>query len=587
MPGSDRSRVAKAEDADDSDNPIEGTAVYAESVASPIKQRSNTSRTRQGKPRRSSASPQTSGLTDSDSTTHPLEKNERSSRQSREFSSDDRRDSAYSKQDVAAMRPTARHAKTTGHLTDYKRADDPAYYGVAPAAVMPASSSSRPQAPRPASYYGQPARPPPPSNAGYYARHPPPFYPSAPGIPSSYPAAPWPPAGAIVYQTAPPMGSVAPLDYPYPPARPPHLGARFSGARPQSAMGHQRLSSRDSVSYDDYYEGDQATLPPRRPSRRSKADHDRQSMPPPPRPQTTRPHSLSHGAAFGPPRPVTPARRRSTRIQDDMEDNSPGLFQLSPPPTHELPQQMSMQRARRPSFGAPSTSYDRGSYRTEVAGRRKSQLGRHSLSSSADIENKMREAAQYQEDVTGPAVPLTAETLRRVARNGPTSSRSTRSSGSHDESDFKQSATTQTTRSSHVIDDDLTIRVRGNASLKIGGAEVRCEDGAELNISRNGLSGSYRGGSDRSSYFDPEDRRISEDRRLEDRRSRIDPLERPVMRTRTTSQSGSYARAPSRHQTSTPGPRYERERVPPPQYGDLDEFGFPLFPAPYPPSGYF
>jgi hypothetical protein len=62
-----------------------------------------------------------------------------------------------------------------------------------------------------------------------------------------------------------------------------------------------------------------------------------------------------------------------------------------------------------------------------------------------------------------------------------------------------------------------------------------------------------------------------------------------VMRTRTTSQSGSFGRAPARHQTSTPGPRHERERAPPPppqQYYEVDEFGYPLLPPLYPPSGY-
>jgi len=118
---------------------------------------------------------------------------------------------------------------------------------------------------------------------------------------------------------------------------------------------------------------------------------------------------------------------------------------------------------------------------------------------------------------------LTAESLRRAGRNGGSS----RSSGSHDESDYRQSATTGTTRLSG--EEDVTIRVKGGAALKIGGAEVQCADGAEINILRGGMS--FRGGSDRSSYFDQDDRRTR--------------IERPATRTRVGSQARSYSRHPS------------------------------------------
>lgn len=299
----------------------------------------------------------------------------------------------------------------------------------------------------------------------------------------------------------------------------------------------------------------------------------------------------------------TPAKKR---VEDQEFDDSPGLMQdLSPQgydPRYEFrgPRTpIPTNRARRPSVGAPTTSYRSATYHTEVAGRRNSYVGRQSVSSGSELEDKLRQAAQYQDEIGGPSVPLTAETLRRASSRGPTSSRSTRSSGSHDESDFRQSATTQTTRSSNLNDDDFTIRVKGNASLKVGGAEVRCEDGAEINISRNG-QGSYRGGSDRSSFFDPDDRRLFEDRRIredlrledrrpDDRRSRV---ERPVVRKRTTSQSGSFSRAPSRYHTSTPGPHYERPQANYEEYDEhdlrdlRDEYGYPLV-IPPPNDGYF
>lgn len=580
MSGIDRlsKRVASVEDADDSDNPIEGTGRYAESVApSPFKERSNTGRTRREKPRRDSSSPQTSGLTDSDSTVHPLEKSSRHSRDSREYSPEHRRALAHTKQAIVTMahRPAPHHANTTPHLGDYRRGDEAGYYGVT-SAVTPASSRPRASPARPVSYhYGLDPSRPPPSNGGFYARHP--AHPPPP-LPSSYPAQSWANAGPIVYPGPAPM---APPPHDYYQARPQHLAqnlvARFGGARPQSAMGHR--PSRDSITYDDHYEmEEERPVPPRRPSRRSRIDEDRRVMPPPPRPQTTRPTTL----AFRPP-PSTPSRKVvASRFEDDELDGSPGLFQdISPLQPYDYSPPMTIPRTRRPSVGAPSVSYDAGSYRTEIAGSRNSYLRRQSVSSGSDYEDKLRQASRYQEDIGGPPVPLTAETLRKASKHGPTSSRSTRSSGSHDESDFRQSATTQTTRSSNINDDDFTIRVKGNASLKVGGAEVRCEDGAEINISRNGPGG-YRGGSDRSSYIDPEDRRIIEERRLEDRRpeDRRSRIERPAARTRTSSQSGSFSRTPSRYQTSTPGPRFERP--PPPPQQQYDEYGYAIPIPPYP-----
>ena len=216
-------------------------------------------------------------------------------------------------------------------------------------------------------------------------------------------------------------------------------------------------------------------------------------------------------------------------------------------------------------------SYDMGSYRTEVASntRRNSYMGhRNSVSSISDYEAKMREAQAYQEDVAGgPQVPLTAETLRKASKNGG-GSRSTRSSGSHDESDYRQSATTRTTRSSN-NEEDYTIRIKGVRSVEVGGARMQCDEGAEINIASRAPPAGYRGGSDKSSYIEPEDRRI-EDRR----HHRID---RAPTRTRSGSQA-SFSRTSGYE--SAPMPRYDSTRV--------DQYGYPLPPYtsyPPPPSG--
>ncbi|ORY71773.1 uncharacterized protein BCR38DRAFT_305179, partial [Pseudomassariella vexata] len=135
-------------------------------------------------------------------------------------------------------------------------------------------------------------------------------------------------------------------------------------------------------------------------------------------------------------------------------------------------------------------------------------------------------AAKYQQDVNGGvAAPLTAETLRAVKNSA--SSRSTRSSGeSRDESSFKQSATTRTTRSGN-SDDDITIKVPRGAIVEWGNAKISCEEGGEVAISRGGNGASQRG-SDRGTVYG------------DDRKSRAG--DRPPVRTRTSSQSGSYSR---------------------------------------------
>ncbi|KFY25167.1 hypothetical protein V493_04788 [Pseudogymnoascus sp. VKM F-4281 (FW-2241)] len=175
-------------------------------------------------------------------------------------------------------------------------------------------------------------------------------------------------------------------------------------------------------------------------------------------------------------------------------------------------------RARRQSLPrAPesndslSFAYDRDDANIRVeasSGRRASYYGSGSgggggvSNPSSNYEDKMRDASGYQADVSGgEPVKLTADLLKKHQHAGG-SSRSTHSSNSRDESDFKRSVTTRTTRSVSGNDagagDDVTIRIKGkNAKVTIGAAEITNADGVELNITNNRRQ-SIRNGSEAS-----------------------------------------------------------------------------------------
>ncbi|KAK0719885.1 hypothetical protein B0H67DRAFT_462007, partial [Lasiosphaeris hirsuta] len=518
MSGRDRpARIASVEDVDDEGNVIEGTGRYAASVftpsvASPAKEKPNTGRTRKDKSRRDS----TSLLTDSDSTVHPHRDFLKKSTKERDKSAASNSKKAMIP--TSAMRPPVKHAKTTGNIP--RRELEASYYGVNPT-VTPASSRPRAQTSnRPVSYYGNPSRPPL-ANARFYHNQP------QVTTPTSFPPPSWAGSGGSGPFAPPPSpGPVITHQQPDYFSRP--LGDRFSTARPQSSMGFRPPPQ--AIVYDDFEEEPvrEKSLA-RRPSTHrkvSKPDDDRRAMPPPRRPATARPTTL----AFRPP-PSTPARRSVGFDEDDFVGGDGGLFQdISPHHAYDYGAPIPVRtRSRRPSVGATSITYDGGDFRTEVAGRsgrRNSYYGGKSASSGSGYEDKLRQATMYQEETGGPALPLTAESLRKAGRNGG-SSRSTRSSGSHDESDYRQSATTRTTRSSN-NDEDVTIRVKGSTTLKVGNAEMQCRDGAEINIISR-TAPTFRTVGDKSSYMDQDDRRTR--------------VERPATRVRSNSQAGSFSRS--------------------------------------------
>ncbi|KAK4185192.1 hypothetical protein QBC35DRAFT_22360 [Podospora australis] len=557
MSGRNRPPVACVEDADESGNIYEGSVRYAKSVApsSPPKERPNTGRVRREKSRKSESSPLTSTLnTDSDTTVHPRRDVLKKSSSQR-----DKSVGASKKALQMASRPAMKPAKTA---PAYPKRDDAAYYGVDPANIAPANSNSRPRARsvRPSSYYGAPGSKPPSANAKFYQSQTP-----GPQMPSSFPPPPpqWGglPPGPPVPHGLPPPPVGLPIPYPQAPSPmvmqgpPPDyfsrpLESRFgsfgSGSfgslpRPMSAMAHR--PPRQLEYEEDYEESPPDRTLVRRPStnrKLSKRDEDTRAMPPPPRrPASARPGTV---APFRPPPPPqTPARRTSMFYDDDRDEDA--LFgDLSPSPLAPYDYGSPLAyRPKMPTSGLADVAYDAHDYRTEVAGRnhrRNSYYGDHSASSGSGYEEQVRVATRYQEDLMGGSpLPLTAETLRK-ARNGGSS----RSSGSHDESDYRQSATTRTTHT-NPNEEDVTIRVKGSTVLKVGGAEMQCFDGAEINISKNGAA-TFRGGSDKSSYIDNYD----------DRRTRVDM---PVGRARGMSRARSYSRTYPNLDNYGEDPEYE------------------------------
>lgn len=151
---------------------------------------------------------------------------------------------------------------------------------------------------------------------------------------------------------------------------------------------------------------------------------------------------------------------------------------------------------------------------------------------SLERDDKYYDAMRYQDDVGGSQVPLTAATLRKAARpQGATSSRSTRSSESRDESEFRNSSTTGITRSSSNNPDDVVIELPDGTVIRMPAAEIKYTDSGDITFMSR-APGS-RASSDRSTI-----------QQLEESRSRVDRMERKALphRARAPSQSDSQSR---------------------------------------------
>ncbi|EPE33232.1 hypothetical protein GLAREA_06244 [Glarea lozoyensis ATCC 20868] len=349
-------------------------------------------------------------------------------------------------------------------------------------------------------------------------------------------------------------------------ARP--LSSRFdTPARTASGYGmrdttaHEQSMSYDSLYHDDGYasQAEGVIARPRnsirQPSRRSQqayeSDYDR--MPPPPRPsdRPERRSSLRHSMEHSPAESYPDDRgERRTLIRDDpprtrrtSKHRNSVTYDLP-----DAPQEREPSRTRRPASHRNSASYDIADSMSRVTlepqsnqGRRRSSYygpsaatsGHTSSSAASGLEAKMNAATHYQDDVGGPTPQLTAEALKKQQRRH--HGGSSRSSASRDESDYRKSATTRTTRSGSGNDDEnVTIKVTGRAHVNVGGAQIDCPDGGEIEIKRQQRGN--RGGSDRSiSEYGP----YPGQAQIDDRRSRVD---QPAGRSRISSQH-SYTRA--------------------------------------------
>ncbi|KAK5995893.1 hypothetical protein PT974_04311 [Cladobotryum mycophilum] len=432
--------------------------------------------------------------------------------------------------------PAPKHAATQPIVQQggYRRGhlDDPAAYGV----QQPAASGSRPRAQtRPASYYaGQPPRPPPMANMNWSGPPPPPPFPvgsfpppphmfhgHGPGpspMPHHIPPSPMGPPGYFDgFMGGPP---------PPPPPQGEPLRNRFD-RRPSSAMGFASPPSANSYLPEEY--GYEEELPHprvnRRSSRSKRPTEDRKKMPPPEflpkRTQSARPTTAPFKAPTPRERPQSrqsqrpPAsHRRSVGFADQHAlafDDADLLGEVDL--FHDVsPDQRrtALTRARRSSMAYEQHGMD--IVPANSRGRRSSVYGASGLENGGVSleDDRYFDAIRYQDDVSGGSgMPLTAESLRRASKRGEaSSSRSTRSTESHDESEYKRSNTTGITRSSsgnnnnnnNNNNDDFTIKVSGAAVVRVSGAEIECNDGGEITVSSGRPQmGASRAGSDKES----------------------------------------------------------------------------------------
>lgn len=172
-----------------------------------------------------------------------------------------------------------------------------------------------------------------------------------------------------------------------------------------------------------------------------------------------------------------------------------------------------------------------------------------------DLEDKVKAAQQYQEDVDGPTNSLTADTLKRINK---TPSKGTKSSHSKGESGYGRSAASRNS----MDPDDMTIFVKGMGSLTIGNAQLDIRDGAEIAI-RTGSERNSRGGSDNASTAYADD-------------SRTTRFERPQARIRAGSRAGSHSRGFGHHAPPAPPP-------PGPLHPQVDYYAHSYMPMPHAP----
>ncbi|KAI0876583.1 hypothetical protein GGS24DRAFT_498703 [Hypoxylon argillaceum] len=540
------SHIAYMEEADDDGHVLSGAEPkYARSTApgSPRKQQPNTSKTRRDSRR---TTDNCSSTDSSDSTAHPTTSKGKSKMKPK----DERRASTVM---VPKQRPVARSAKTAPVPSSRASDESSGYYPI----PHPAGPS-RPRAhtrPGPEGYYGPPnprAPPlrPPMSGSAFYPPPPVMVPPSFP--PPSFPPPAWhgpfPGPGPIPPPLHPPTG---PIDH-HPPPR--DLAMRFR--RPSSSMGFRQVSN----PYEYEYEGSPERSVARRPSVSRKASkeikehEDRKRMPPPPRPKSTRPERsertererlergrmerererverdridrmernrmererLEHERLERPERIVLKPQpsnnnnnhRKSVVFDENDLDGDSSVYNVPPILRRGSGVEYGSTplKNRRQSFDAPDSVFDYeddeddDDEEDEYSYEEPAPRARSRRRSHIEVEDKMRDASRYQDNMGGTSA-LTYEALRKAKTRA--SSRSTRSSASRDESEYKHSATTHTTRSSSG-EDDITIKVSAGCVVEVGNVKIHSTEGGEVSVGRTGTS---RTSSDRGTSVWGDERR--------------------------------------------------------------------------------
>lgn len=566
MPDKEETRTYM-EEADEEGNVIDDTKTY---VSHNVKEEANVSRTRKEKGRtrrRDSSSPATNLYTDSDSTAHPASPLRRESKSQKAKEKVRDKDREKRKSISQPTRPAMKGSKTLPSIqtmpsSTRRQQEQPSFYGVSPSTPAPimtaAATQSRPRSytnnpnQRPASFYGPSVSKPPSSNLRYRQLHTPVLGTSFPPQAPLHP----PPSPSLYHVPYPPPPQPIPIAQPPPQpdyfnqvSRDPRdvLMSRFEYNRPRSAMARPSPPAiAYGPDYDDDHDDDGALV--RRPSltkRSSRREEDRIRMPPPPpRPSTSRP--MSTHSPFAPP----PSNRRSIAsatsltYDDESVDDESSYQETSPSERWEY-------RAipvRRPSIDSTAV-YDMGPRYLEMAGhqsRRNSYYGARNQSTERDMEDRIRMATQYQEAVDGgPTESLTVDSLRKI---GKTPSRGTKSTESREESGYgmRSAATTRTS-----VEEDMTILVKGTATLTIGNTQMNVKDGTEIRIPTNP-------GGDRDSRGESENASSA----YEERGPRFD---RPHARGRASSRTASRSRGQQSY--------YNQQALPPltplpqPDYG--------------------
>ena len=552
------------EEADEDGSVIPGaTKNYARSIApddSPSKERPNTGRSRRDSKRRDSSP--TFDHSDSDSTAHPSARKGnkmKKSKEDRKGSSSKSKTLVVKDREPSSKRPSIKSHKTTPAVPPSRGSDESLYYGITSQKTI---ASSRPRShTRPLSYHA--GSRPPLSGSAYYGQPPP--------GPQGYPPPHFPPPPAWGPGMPPPLPPLAipPMHHPPSQLPPPpspdfirsnrELSSRFDrfDQRPQSAsvyhqspLGYEPEPPAPSAAPRERTVGRRSSV-----SRKANKDvEDRARMPPPSRPKSTAPERRVL-------RPPPPTPRKSVNFDDEFDGESDVFVQSIPRRgSVEYGSSILQGGGRRGSFSDESFDDDYERYQRE-------STASNRRSASYNYEDKINSASRYQNDVNGgPGAPLTAETLKRVKNDG--SRGSTRSSESRDESDWKHSATTRTTRSASVDPDDITIKLPEGAVVEVNGARITCPGGGDVSLGRNN-NGTSRAGSDRgtSVYGDDRKSRFDDDRKSrfdDERRSRHDRL--PI-RARASSQvTNPYSRSLS--------------------YAPPYPIPYPHNPAPYAPSFY-